>query len=285
MTQFSEVFYQQTRLLLSMLHYVNKESCFSLKGGTAINFFVQDMPRLSVDIDLTYQPLHPREIAIPEINAAIKRIANAAKNHGETIQVRCDNSPHTTVPKLIIHQNAALIKIEVNPVVRGSVFKPEILTLCQTAQDLFELSIKVQTASMADLYAGKFCAALNRQHPRDLFDVKVFLEQHAITAAIRQAFIIYLASDKRPFHELLSPRLKSLPEQEKIFKTEFDGMVASPITYSELSDTIPMLLEKLKKQMLPDKSNFFFLALQANPIGIKCHYPIYNSFQHYSGNC
>ena len=47
-------FYTQVVLLLDVLPYIAKESCFALKGGTAINLFVRDFPRLSVDADLTY---------------------------------------------------------------------------------------------------------------------------------------------------------------------------------------------------------------------------------------
>lgn len=54
---------QQVSLLLSVLPEVAKESCFALHGGTAINLFVRDMPRLSVDIDLTYLPLEDRQSA------------------------------------------------------------------------------------------------------------------------------------------------------------------------------------------------------------------------------
>lgn len=263
MATFSDIFYRQTKLLLSTLHDVGREACFSLKGGTAINFFIQNMPRLSVDIDLVYQPLHPRDIAISEINATIERIANVIKN--KNIQVTRDKSPNTVIPKLVIYQNGVLVKLEVNPIIRGSVFPPSHLTLCQAAQDLFELSVRAQTSSLADLYAGKFCAALNRQHPRDLFDVKIFLEQHTITDEIRQAFLIYLASDKRPFHELLSPRLKPFSEQERIFQTEFEGMVANQMTYSELSEVLPMLLEIIKKQILPDEKQFLLSYAEGNP--------------------
>jgi predicted nucleotidyltransferase component of viral defense system len=267
MTQFSEIFYQQTKLLLSMLQHVRNETCFSLKGGTAINFFIQNMPRLSVDIDLAYQPMHTREIAIFEINAAVERIAQAIKRSDIAIQIRRDKSPHTVIPKLVIYQDGVLVKLEVNGIIRGSVFAPEMLNLCQAAQDLFELSIRVQTASLADLYAGKFCAALNRQHPRDLFDIKVFFEQHTMTDAIRQAFLIYLASDKRPFHELLSPRLKPFAEQERIFRTEFEGMVAvaGHIDYSQLSEVIPKLLEVIKKQMTANEKQFLLSCAEGDP--------------------
>ena len=53
----------QVDLLLRILPFVAKEENFALKGGTAINLFVRDMPRLSVDLDLNYLPFDNREAA------------------------------------------------------------------------------------------------------------------------------------------------------------------------------------------------------------------------------
>jgi predicted nucleotidyltransferase component of viral defense system len=47
-------YYKQVELMLKIIPLVAAERCFALKGGTAINLFVRDMPRFSVDIDLTY---------------------------------------------------------------------------------------------------------------------------------------------------------------------------------------------------------------------------------------
>jgi hypothetical protein len=57
----SEVFEAQVALLVRVLPHVATETCFALKGGTAINLFVRDLPRLSVDIDLVYLPIENRE--------------------------------------------------------------------------------------------------------------------------------------------------------------------------------------------------------------------------------
>ena len=54
---FREVYRRQVQLLIRVLPSIAEEACFALKGGTAINLFVRDMPRLSVDIDLTYLPV------------------------------------------------------------------------------------------------------------------------------------------------------------------------------------------------------------------------------------
>ena len=61
----------QVKLLVQALPEVAKETCFALHGGTAINLFVRELPRLSVDIDLTYVPIEPREISLRHINEAL----------------------------------------------------------------------------------------------------------------------------------------------------------------------------------------------------------------------
>ena len=69
-----EVYLQQVGLMLKVLPVVGKSDCFALKGGTAINFFWQDMPRLSVDIDLTYLPIEPRVSSFKAMNRELRRI-------------------------------------------------------------------------------------------------------------------------------------------------------------------------------------------------------------------
>ena len=72
---FADIYRRQVSLLLRVLPAVAKEECFALKGGTAINLFVRDLPRLSVDIDLTYLPIEPRATSLSNIDAAMRRIA------------------------------------------------------------------------------------------------------------------------------------------------------------------------------------------------------------------
>ncbi len=69
-----EIYKRQVALLLDILPEVAKETCFALHGGTAINLFIRDMPRLSVDIDLTYLPLESREASLKNISDALSRI-------------------------------------------------------------------------------------------------------------------------------------------------------------------------------------------------------------------
>jgi hypothetical protein len=70
-------FYRQVTLLIELLPLVARESCFALKGGTAINLFVRDLPRLSVDIDLTYLPIKGHDESLAHIDAALRGLGSA----------------------------------------------------------------------------------------------------------------------------------------------------------------------------------------------------------------
>lgn len=162
---------QQVRLLARLMISVNKEKYFALKGGTAINFFIRDLPRLSIDIDLTYLPLESREVSLENIEAGLLRIQTDIEQHNRDIRVYRKRAKNQRLQKLIVGQTER-IKIEPNEVLRGSIYPSDLRALTPKAQELLEVSIgEIQMLSFEDLYAGKICAALDRQHPRDLFDI------------------------------------------------------------------------------------------------------------------
>ena len=71
-----ERYRRQVELLVRTLPHVAQERCFALKGGTAINLFVRNLPRLSVDIDLTYLPVADRARSLADIEAALRLIGD-----------------------------------------------------------------------------------------------------------------------------------------------------------------------------------------------------------------
>jgi len=217
------VFFRQAELLLRVLPFVNEEEIFALKGGTAINFFLRDLPRLSVDIDLTYLPVNDRETALIDIGKALLRISERAEKTipGVRAFFKKDHE-FDIVAGLLIRRGDATIKVEPNRVLRGSAFPTETRTLCQKAQDHFELSIEARTISFEDLYGGKACAALDRQHPRDLFDIHMLFKNEGLPEKVCKAFIVYLVSHSRPMIEILNPHWGDL---RPIFEREFQGMV------------------------------------------------------------
>lgn len=256
-------YFRQAQLMLRVIPHVAAEACFALKGGTAINLFVRDMPRLSVDIDLTYLPLEPRDAALANIGEALSRIAAAIQNTvpGATVQeVRAQGAEH--VSKLIVSTAEATIKIEPNLVLRGSVFSPVERDLSELAERLFEASATANTLAVADLYGGKLCAALDRQHPRDLFDVKILMENEGITDEIRTAFVVYLASHDRPMSELLDPNRNDF---RLLFDQEFAGMVAGDVEYDELVAVRDRLVESIHNTLTENEKRFLLSLKQGQP--------------------
>ena len=180
-------FLEQAGLMLRVLPHVAAEECFALKGGTAINFFVRDLPRLSVDIDLTYLPVEPRKETLSGIGEALARVEAKIMRAMPGITVH-KGRYEGAVFKLYVRGPAGEVKIEPNLVIRGAVLPPVERELCPEGGRKFRMALSVKTLSDADLYGGKICAALDRQHPRDLFDIKLLLDNAGLTDAIRKAF-------------------------------------------------------------------------------------------------
>jgi predicted nucleotidyltransferase component of viral defense system len=177
-----EQYRHQVALLIETIPFVAAEPDFALKGGTAINLFHRDMPRLSVDIDLTYVPVAPRPESLAAIDAAMKRMAAAIRKGLPGARVtEVINAREKIVTKLTVQKGDAQIKIEVTPVIRGCVFEPELREVSPSVEETFGFA-QMKVVSFADLYAGKLVAALDRQHPRDLFDVRDLLANEGISA-------------------------------------------------------------------------------------------------------
>lgn len=250
----------QARLLLRYLPALSSVDCFALKGGTAINLFVRDLPRLSVDIDLAFLPLSPRESALIEIRDALAKMAVHAQRLVPGL--RAINAGGADSPKQIAATGEARIKIEPNPVLRGTVFPPETRRLVPAAEAMFELSVSAPVVSHADLYAGKLCAALDRQHPRDWFDVRLLLDNEGLDDALRQAFVVYLAGHHRPMAELLKPRIKPLRET---FERAFAGMAREPISLQALESTQAELPNLLRSSLNQNERRFLLSILLGEP--------------------
>lgn len=206
-----------------MLPEVAKEDCFALHGGTAINLFVREMPRLSVDIDLTYVPIEDRQTSLENISTALIRIKGNVERAIPTALIIHQSADS----KLQISNQGAQIKIEVNSINRGVLNTPEKRILCDRAQEEFDAFCEVPVVPFSQLYGGKICAALDRQHPRDLFDVKLLLENEGLTEEIKPGLILTILSSKRPIHELLNPNIL---DQKAAIVNQFDGMT-EPFSY------------------------------------------------------
>ena len=191
------IFYRQANLVLDILPLIAKLDSFALKGGTAINYFIRNLPRLSVDIDLTYLPIEDRRTTLNSIHEILDALSNDIINTFSPVNIDPKlNKVTQKIERLVIERSGITIKIEPNLIIRGCVYAPSEMTLVPAASNFFEKSVRVQTLSLEDLYGGKICAALDRQHPRDLFDIKMLLDNEGITDKIRTAFIVYLILER-----------------------------------------------------------------------------------------
>jgi predicted nucleotidyltransferase component of viral defense system len=255
---FAETYRRQAALLVRALPFVAGEDCFALKGGTAINLFVRDMPRLSVDIDLTYVPIQPRPESLKAIEAALIRIAQRIRAGIPNAQVT-EGRPgeEKALTKLFPRSDGVQIEIEVTPVMRGCIDGPEARTVSASVEEAFGFA-EMPVLPFADLYGGKIVAALDRQHPRDLFDVRDLLAREGIDDKLRRAFIVYLLCHHRPMHEVLTARSKDITT---LFARDFEGMPAEPVTLKELTDTRETLIETIVGKM-PDAHRQFLISFE-----------------------
>jgi predicted nucleotidyltransferase component of viral defense system len=258
----AELYRRQAALLVRTLPLVAVETCFALKGGTAINLFVRNMPRLSVDIDLTYLPVADRGASLREVDAAMRRIASSIETgiHGTRVR-RSAPRGENCITKLFIRANDVQIKIEVTPVLRGCVYDTATMSVAPRVEDQFGFA-EIQVVSFPDLYAGKIVAALDRQHPRDLFDVRDLLANEGISDELRKAFIVYLLSHNRPMAEVLAPvRLDITAE----FRRGFAGLTETPASLDELLQSREDLIAAIVGNMPADHRRFLITVKRGEP--------------------
>ncbi|PYE94091.1 hypothetical protein C8J35_111147 [Rhizobium sp. PP-F2F-G38] len=247
---------RQVELLVRTLPYIARQDVFALKGGTAINLFYRDMPRLSVDIDLTYLPIQDRETTLSGIDAALDRIREDLLKNLRCVDVQRIAGGGNNDTRVLVRQGTTEIKIETSPVARGTVHPPELRTVTDGVAEAFGFA-EMQVVSFEDLFGGKLHAAVDRQHPRDLFDVKLLYDNEGLTDALFRTFLIYVASSGRPPHELIRP---SLSEIDDAFVKEFEGMTIEPVSLIELKNARAQLTDDLRTR-LDDKAMRFLLTL------------------------
>jgi len=259
---FQDTYRQQVALLIRAIPFVAQEDAFALKGGTAINLFVRDMPRLSVDIDLTYLPVEDRNASLAAIDAAMLRIKDRIERGipGATV-TPSRSAADKIITKLIVRSEGVQIKIEITPVLRGTVYDPVVTSVVPTVEDAFGFA-EMQVVSFADLYAGKIVAALDRQHPRDLFDVRDLLANEGVSEELRRAFLVYLISHNRPIAEVVAPTRKPLAEE---FERGFVGMTQENVELADLEAVREAIIAEMVDAMPEDHRQFLIGFKRGEP--------------------
>lgn len=247
---------EQVSTLIDIIPFIASDQKFALKGGTAINMFLLDMPRLSIDIDLCYLPLAPRDQALREIGEFVKSLSLKINSLGfKTTEKRTLDGYESA---LFISSKTADVKVEINLVVRGCVYKPILRPLVETAKSTFKRDAEILCLDSNDLFAGKICAALDRQHPRDFFDLYMFLEKFPYTRELHLAFMIYLLSSRRPISELIKPHLLNI---KSLYERQFEGMTSLGVDCEALERTRIQIFE-LTYVSFTDQDKEFLLSFK-----------------------
>ncbi|HKJ09166.1 MAG TPA: nucleotidyl transferase AbiEii/AbiGii toxin family protein [Gammaproteobacteria bacterium] len=113
-----------------------------------------------------------------------------------------------------------------------------------------------------ELYAGKLVAALDRQHPRDLFDVMLLLEHEGISSELVDLLVIYLVSSNRPIAELLAPNLQPI---QPVFDQQFRGMSVQTVTAEQLEQSRNTMIETVRAQLTDDHKRFLLSFKSGDP--------------------
>ncbi|HEY4368635.1 MAG TPA: nucleotidyl transferase AbiEii/AbiGii toxin family protein [Steroidobacteraceae bacterium] len=249
------------RLLLAIAPSVFKSPRFAMKGGTALNLFIQDMPRLSVDIDVVFTDYTlDRANALQAIASDLEAVRTAIARMGYRARVPTGRSEDDV--KLLVEAEGSQVKVEANFVFRGTVLPIKRTPLSAVAQDLFTTQMEIPVLDESELYGSKLVAAMDRQHPRDIFDVMKMLEMFGWQESFIDCFVAYLAGHNRPVHEVLFPRKRPL---EPIFANEFSGMTREPIELAVLQRVQDRLITELPTRLTDDHRAFLLSLVQADP--------------------
>ena len=250
------------QLLIDVAPAVFVNPAFAMRGGTALNLFLQDMPRLSVDIDVVFTPhALSRHEALKAIGDELAAVQQRVERMG--YRALMPSTGEGNEAKLFIQADDTEVKVEVNFVFRGTVLPVQRRALTVAAQQKFAANIEVPILASSELYASKLVAALDRQHPRDLFDVKLMLDTgRHWDEEMLDCLVVYLAGHNRPMHEVLFPNVKPI---ETVFENEFVGMTLEPVELQALQSVRSRMLVELPRALLPRHRAFLLSMVRAEP--------------------
>lgn len=249
------------RLMARIARNVFADGVFALKGGTAINLFVRDLPRLSVDLDLVFvDHTLPRDQALAAIGSALQAIADRLKQLGLDVPGKKTGAAGDSY--LNVRSRDLQVVVEVNEIMRGTLLPVQVRPLQPNAREILGVDLELPVLAESEVYAGKLVAAMDRQHPRDLFDVLHLFASGGITPEMRRCFVAYLASHNRPLHETLAPILKDI---SATFEGGFEGMARDAVDLRSLLATRDRLIVELREGLSVAERQFLLSLAAAEP--------------------
>jgi hypothetical protein len=256
-----QTYINTVRLLLEVAPAIFTSEHFAIKGGTALNLFLQDMPRLSVDIDVVYTDhSKDRKQATSSIAEALKAADAELSQLGFQSELSMTNGAEES--KLFIRKGQVLVKVEVNHVFRGTVLPVIKQTLSEKACNLFTTELTLPMLQADELYGSKLVAALDRQHPRDLFDMRILQLSHELPEQLMDCFVCYIAGHNRPIHEVIFSRDMDI---SMAYHSEFQGMTNDPMPLDDLLDTRRWIRESLVPSLSVEHKRFLLSLVKLEP--------------------
>ena len=253
---------RQAEWLGSLCPALAPESCFALKEGTALSVYWFDYPRLSVDLDLVFVPRKSREEFQTLTHEALHRVQSRIRNLYPAATLRTEPLPGSSAAgKVIVAMGPLEVKMEVATVHRETLYPTQVRPVQPQAVPTFGKT-SLPLLSFSETCAGKFNAALTRQHPRDLFDVGVILEHAEISPETRTAFAVNLITQPRPFAHMLNPRLKAIPPEALEILTR---MTTQPFRALTLPDNLITLQDTLCRRMPAAHQEFLLSFTHGTP--------------------
>lgn len=249
------------RLMLLTAPHIFQASDFAMKGGTALNLFLHDMPRLSVDIDIAFiDHTKSREEALQSIRQELQSLCQRLEPLG--LKGTLVSTGDSEDVKIMITRGAVSMKVEVNYNFRGTLLPPRNARISELASRSFLMDFSIPSLAREELYGGKLVAALDRQHPRDFFDVReMFLQDH-FDMKVVDCFVCYIAGHNNTAHGVLFSNDKKL---STIYEEQFVGMTTKPVSLAELQEARSELRSTLRAN-LQDRHKMFLLGLvRLNP--------------------
>ena len=172
-----------------------------LKGGTAINFTVFNLPRLSVDIDMDYTPNDSRDNMLVARKQITGMIREYMEGEGYSLS-RASRFSHSLDAFYYNYLNAGgnkdIIKIELNYSLRAHIYEASHRSILN---DAFKSDIKIRTVAPIEIFAAKGNALISRAATRDLYDWGNMMEQKLFEGErdlFRKCFAFYttISADK-----------------------------------------------------------------------------------------
>lgn len=214
-----------------------------------------------MDIDVIYVPhRQTRPDALAKIGLELATVQHRLRARGLDAAIVSSRTGDET--KLFVRRGRLEVKIEINHVFRGTMLPVVSRSLVPMAREQFTAALTVPTLAVPELYGSKFVAALDRQHPRDFFDVHGLYRQSGLRSEMVECFVGYLAGHNRPVHEVLFSRDHDMPQA---YENEFEGMAREPVTLADLLSTRARLRRDLLTALTDAHRNFLLSLVAAEP--------------------